>query len=214
MNKIIENNQVVISGEVVSKFDFSHEHFGEKYYLVYVDIPRTSGFVDRLPVMVSEYLTNVEEDLRGCKVSVYGQYRSYNKHERDKNHLLLTVFALEMEVVDELYADRYGSNNAYFEGTICKEPIYRITPHGRDITDLMLAVNRPYGKSDYIPCICWGRTAKFASQLVVGDKCVVKGRLQSRFYTKNHEDGSVEEKVAYEVSANSVKRGKVDEADV
>ena len=213
MNKILENNQVVISGEVVSEFNLSHEHFGEKYYLVYVDIPRTSGFVDRLPVMVSEYLTNVEEDLRGCKVSVYGQYRSYNKHERDKNHLLLTVFDLEMEVVKEAFTGS-NANNVYLEGTICKEPIYRITPHGRDITDLILAVNRPYGKSDYIPCICWGRTAKFASSLVVGDKCVVKGRLQSRFYTKKREDGSIEEKVAYEVSANSVKRGKVDEADV
>lgn len=213
MNKILENNQVVISGEVVSKFYFSHEYFGEKYYLVYVDVPRTSGFVDRLPVMVSEYLTNVEEDLRGCKVSVYGQYRSYNKHERDKNRLLLSVFALEMEVVKEAFTGSNG-NNVYLEGTICKEPIYRVTTHGREITDLMVAVNRAYGKSDYIPCICLGRTARFASDLLIGDKCIVKGRLQSRVYTKKHEDGSIEEKVAYEVSANSVKRGKVDEADV
>ena len=213
MNKVLENNQVVISGEVVSKFNFSHEHFGEKYYLVYVDVPRTSGFVDRLPVMVSEYLTNVEEDLRGCKVSVYGQYRSYNKHEREKSHLLLSVFALEMEVVDEAFTGSNG-NNVYLEGTICKDPIYRITPNGREITDLLLAVNRPYGKSDYIPCICWGGTARFASDLLIGDKCIVKGRLQSRVYTKKHEDGSIEEKVAYEVSANYVKRGKLDETDV
>lgn len=213
MNKIIENNQVVISGEVVSEFNLSHEHFGEKYYLVYVDVPRTSGFVDRLPVMVSEYLTNVDEDLRECKVSVYGQYRSYNKHEHDKNRLLLSVFALEMKVVDEAFTGSNG-NNVYLEGTICKEPIYRITPRGKEITDLMVAVNRPYGKSDYIPCICWGRTARFASDLLIGDKCIVNGRLQSRFYTKKHEDGRIEEKVAYEVSANFVKRGKVDEADV
>ena len=213
MNKILENNQVVISGYVVSKFNFSHEYFGEKYYLVYVDIPRTSGFVDRLPVMVSEYLMNVDEDLTGCKVSVYGQYRSYNKHDSDKNRLLLSVFALEMEIVEEVVTGRDG-NNVYLEGTICKEPVYRTTPYGREITDLLMEVNRSYAKSDYIPCICWGRTARFASNLVIGDKCVVKGRVQSRFYTKKKEDGSEEEKVAYEVSANYVKRGKLDETDV
>lgn len=213
MNKVLENNQVTISGEIVSKFKYNHEVFGEKFYLVDVDVLRTSGYVDRLPVMVSEYLMDVEKDLRGYKVVINGQYRSYNQHEKDRTHLLLTVFALEVEFVDEAFTGR-ESNHIYLEGYVCKEPVYRVTPLGREITDLLIAVNRLYGKSDYIPCICWGRTAKFASCLNVGDRCSVKGRVQSRNYTKNYPDGSTEEKVAYEVSLSVVERKVLDETDL
>lgn len=210
MNKILENNQVVISGEVVSKFKFNHEVYGEKFYLMEVNIPRISGYVDRLPVMVSDRLVDVNHDLRGLKVIVKGQYRSYNKQEENKTRLFLSIFATDVEFVDEAITER-ESNSICLEGTICKEPIYRVTPLGREITDILVAVNRSYGKSDYIPCICWGRISRRASDFKVGDKCAVEGIIQSRIYTKKHTDGSIEEKVAYEVSAISVERKKVDE---
>ena len=213
MNKILENNKVTISGEIVSEFKFNHEIYGERFYLVEVDVPRTSGYVDRLPVMVSEYLMDAYKDLRGYKVIVKGQYRSYNKHGNNRNCLILSIFALEVEFVDEPLTGWEG-NSICLEGTICKEPVYRVTPLGREITDLLIAVNRPYGKSDYIPCICWGRTAKFASGLEVGDKCSVKGRVQSRNYTKNYSDGGTEERIAYEVSLRVVERKKLDETDL
>ena len=203
MNKLSENNQVTVSGEIVSKFKFNHEVYGEKFYLVEVDIPRTSGYVDRLPVMVSDRLVEVNRDLRGLKVVVKGQYRSYNKQDEHKKRLLLSVFATKVEFTDEALTGR-ESNSICLEGTICKEPVYRETPLGREITDLLIAVKRDYGKSDYIPCICWGRTARFASGLEVGEKCAVKGRIQSRFYTKRLPDGSAEDRVAYEVSLSRV----------
>ena len=203
MNKVLENNQVTISGEIVSKFKFNHEIYGEKFYLVEVNIPRTSGYVDRLPVMASERLLDVNRDLRGLKVVVKGQYRSYNKHEEHKSSLILSVFATEVEFTEEVLTGR-DSNNICLEGTICKEPVYRETPLGREITYILIAVNRDYGKSDYIPCICWGRTARFASGLEVGEKCAVKGRVHSRFYVKKLPDGSIEDRVAYEVSLSRV----------
>ena len=213
MNKILENNQVVISGEIASEFYFNHEHLGEKFYLVYVDVPRISGTIDRLPVMVSECLINTEENLKGCKANIYGNYRSYNKHDSDKNRLLLTVFALEIEIVEENLKGRDG-NKVFLEGTICKEPVFRTTPSGREITDFLIAVNRGCGKSDYIPCICWARTARCVSGFSVGDRITVEGRIQSRVYTKIHTDGKIEEKVAYEVSTNTVERKNLNETEL
>ena len=169
-----------------------------------------SGCTDRLPVMVSEYLVNAEQDLRGCKVTVEGQYRSHNLHENEKTYLILSVFALEVKLEEES-VNEYENNSICLEGTICKEPLYRVTPAGREIADILIAVNRPYGKSDYIPCICWGRTARFASGLEIGDKCVVNGRIQSRNYIKKYPDGRLESKVAYEVSVRTAERKIVDE---
>ena len=203
MNEVIVNNQVTISGEIVSEFKFSHELYGEKFYLMDVEVPRLSGSSDKIPVMVSERLVDVEQDFMGVKVKVEGQFRSYNRHEEKKNRLVLSVFAREIELVDEIEISE-KSNQIYLDGFICKEPVYRETPLGREIADILIAVNRPYGKSDYIPCICWGRNARFASGLGVGTRCIVKGRIQSREYNKKISETEVEKKIAYEVSINKV----------
>ena len=203
MNEVIVNNQVTISGEIVSEFKFSHELYGEKFYLVDVEIPRLSGSSDKIPVMVSERLVDIEQDFVGVKIKVEGQFRSYNHHGEKKNRLLLSVFAREIELIDEIEKNE-KSNQIYLDGYICKEPIYRKTPLGREIADILIAVNRPYGKSDYIPCICWGRNARFASGFEVGTRCAVFGRIQSREYMKKISEEQSEKKVAYEVSVNKV----------
>ncbi len=166
-------------GEIVSDFVFSHEIFGEGFYMVDVNVPRLSDSNDIIPLMVSERLINVEDDYKGLSIMVQGQFRSYNRHEERKNRLVLSVFAREIEFVDET-PESSKTNQIYLDGYICKEPIYRKTPLGREIADLLLAVNRPYGKSDYIPCICWGRNARFASNFTVGTRCEIWGRIQSR----------------------------------
>ncbi len=202
-DKVIENNQVVIMGEIVSLFTFSHEIFGEGFYMVDVKVPRLSDSSDVIPLMVSERLIDVEEDFRGQSIMVQGQFRSYNRHEERKNRLVLSVFAREIEFVDET-PESSKTNQIYLDGYICKEPIYRKTPLGREIADLLIAVNRPYGKSDYIPCICWGRNGRFASTFVVGTRCEVWGRIQSREYMKKLSEEDVERRVAYEVSVSKL----------
>ena len=147
-DKLIENNQVVVMGTIVSDFTYSHEIFGEGFYMVDVEVERLSDSSDVIPVMISERLINVEEDYKGCMISVTGQFRSYNRHEEKKNRLILSVFVRELEFVDEI-EDDVKSNQIYLDGYICKEPIYRKTPLGREIADLLVAVNRSYGKSDY-----------------------------------------------------------------
>lgn len=202
-DKVIENNQVVIMGEIVSDFVFSHEIFGEGFYMVDVKVPRLSDSSDIIPLMVSERLIDVDEDFKGLNIMVQGQFRSYNRHEERKNRLVLSVFAREIEFVEET-PESSKTNQIYLDGYICKEPIYRKTPLGREIADLLLAVNRPYGKSDYIPCICWGRNARFASGFVVGTRCEVWGRIQSREYMKKLSEDDVEKRVAYEVSVSKL----------
>ena len=202
-DKVIENNQVVIMGEVVSDFVFSHEIFGEGFYMVDVNVPRLSDSSDIIPLMVSERLIDVEEDYKGLNIMVQGQFRSYNRHEERKNRLVLSVFARESEFVDET-PESSKTNQIYLDGYICKEPIYRKTPLGREIADLLLAVNRPYGKSDYIPCICWGRNARFASNFSVGTRCEIWGRIQSREYMKRLSDEDAEKRIAYEVSVSKL----------
>lgn len=203
MNKNLENNQVTICGEIISEFSYSHQLYGEKFYAVNVKVPRYSDNSDTLPVIVSERLVDTREDLIGLFVRVEGQFRSYNRHDEVKSHLVLSVFAREIEFVDDLTLGELG-NSIYLDGYICKEPIYRKTPLGREIADLMLAVNRPYGKSDYIPCICWGRNARYASEFKVGERCAVQGRIQSREYIKKLEDGNAETRIAYEVSVSKL----------
>ena len=202
-DKVIENNQVVIMGEIVSNFEFSHEIFGEGFYMVDVKVPRLSDSSDIIPLMVSERLIDVGEEYQGLNIMVQGQFRSYNRHEERKNRLVLSVFAREIEFVDET-PESSKTNQIYLDGYICKEPIYRKTPLGREIADLLLAVNRPYGKSDYIHCICWGRNARFASNFSVGTRCEIWGRIQSREYMKRLSDDDAEKRIAYEVSVSKL----------
>ncbi len=202
-DKIIENNQVTIMGEIVSTFVFSHEVFGEGFYMVDVSVKRLSNSVDTIPVMISERLIDVECDYRGEFLMVSGQFRSYNRHDEQKNRLVLSVFAREVSFIEE-ELDGAKTNNILLDGYICKLPIYRKTPLGREIADLLLAVNRPYGKSDYIPCICWGRNARFASAFEVGEHVQVLGRIQSREYVKKLSETETEKRTAYEVSVSKL----------
>ena len=202
-DKVIENNQVTVMGEIVSDFSFSHEIVGEGFYMVDIRVARLSESMDTIPVMVSERLIDVTEDYKGYMVVISGQFRSYNRHEERKNKLVLSVFAREIEFVDEI-SDSVKTNQIFLDGYICKEPVYRKTPLGREIADLLLAVNRPYGKSDYIPCICWGRNARYASGFEVGERCLVWGRIQSREYMKKISEEDLEKRIAYEVSVSKL----------
>ena len=202
-DKIIENNQVSIVGEVVSDFSFSHEVFGEGFYMLDVSVKRLSDSCDIIPLMISERLIDVNEDYRGAYIRAVGQFRSYNRHEEKKNRLVLSVFARELEFVDE-EVENAKTNQIFLNGYICKAPVYRKTPLGREIADILLAVNRPYGKSDYIPCICWGRNARFASGFEVGGHTQIWGRIQSREYVKKLDEEESERRVAYEVSVSKL----------
>ena len=202
-DKVIENNQVTVMGEVISDFAFSHEIFGEGFYMVDISVKRLSDSYDIIPVMVSERLLDVNADYKGMYICINGQFRSYNRHEEHKNRLVLSVFAREVDFIDEM-EESSKTNQIYLDGYICKEPIYRKTPLGREIADVLLAVNRPYGKSDYIPCICWGRNARYASQFKVGERCAVWGRIQSREYQKKLSENEFEKRIAYEVSVSKL----------
>lgn len=206
LDKVIENNRVSIIGEVVSDFQFSHEVFGEGFYLVNVSVDRLSDMVDIIPLMVSERLLDVTKDYKGCRVEVAGQFRSYNRHEGVKNKLILSIFVREIRFMDEdeVLDEQSRSNQIYLDGYVCKPPIYRKTPLGREIADILVAVNRPYGKSDYIPCIAWGRNARFASGIEVGGHLQIQGRVQSREYSKKISDNEVEKRIAYEVSVSKI----------
>ena len=197
-DKVIENNQVTVMGEIISDFSFSHEIFGEGFYMVDIQVARLSESMDIIPVMVSERLLDVSCDYKGMMVVINGQFRSYNRHE-----LVLSVFAREIEFVDEI-SENIKTNQIFLDGFVCKAPVYRKTPLGREIADLLLAVNRPYGKSDYIPCICWGRNARYASNFAVGERCLVWGRIQSREYMKKISEEDLEKRIAYEVSVSKL----------
>ena len=202
--KMIENNKVSVIGEIVSGFTFSHEVFGEGFYVVDVAVSRLSEQADIIPLMISERLIHVQEDYRGCTVEAIGQFRSYNRHEGAKNRLVLSVFVREINFMEE-FTDYTKTNQIFLDGYICKLPVYRKTPLGREIADLLLAVNRPYGKSDYIPCICWGRNARFASNFTVGARCEIWGRIQSREYMKRISEEDAEKRIAYEVSVSEIR---------
>lgn len=208
-DKVIENNQVTIVGQIVSDFTFSHEVFGEGFYMVDVQVVRLSDSTDIIPLMISERLIDVKTNYIGAYIEAVGQFRSYNRHEERKNKLVLSVFIRELNFIAEEEAEHCSqesakTNQIYLDGYICKEPIYRKTPLGREIADLLIAVNRPYGKSDYIPCICWGRNARFASTFEVGKRCEVWGRIQSREYVKKVSEDQTERRVAYEVSVSKL----------
>lgn len=202
-DKIIENNQVTIIGGIASQFTFSHEVFGEGFYMVDILVKRLSDSYDRIPVMVSERLIDVTKDYQGEYVLICGQFRSYNRHDEKKNRLVLSVFAREITFVEE-ESDKAKTNQIFLDGFICKTPIYRKTPLGREIADMLIAVNRPYGKSDYIPCISWGRNARFASGFEVGGRVQIWGRIQSREYVKKLEGDVSQKRIAYEVSVSKL----------
>ena len=200
----LENNHLVLVGKVASEKRYSHEIYGEKFYIFNLEVVRLSSTVDIIPITVSErLLTSVNLSL-GTMLKVEGQFRSYNNYENERNRLILTVFAKEIVEVDPEESKEEVSNEVALLGYICKKPIYRQTPFGREIADILLAVNRAYNKSDYIPCIAWGRNARFCENMEVGTEVKITGRVQSRMYEKKHEDGTIEERVAYEVSIASL----------
>jgi len=207
---IIENNQVTIAGEIVSDFTYSHEVCGEGFYIVDIRVQRLSDNFDIIPVMISDRLINVSQDHKGAFISICGQFRSYSRQRTGKNKLMLYVFARTVDFFVEDIENMHLANQIYLDGFICKDPVHRKTPLGREITDLFVAVNRPYGKTDYIPCICWGRTAVFAATLSIGEHCIIQGRIQSREYIKKLDDENTERRVAFEVS---VKRLDIAEED-
>lgn len=200
--KILKNNQAVIAGEIISDFEFNHEVFGEGFYFVKLKVSRLSHSSDIIPLLVSERLIDVKQSHIGQFLEVRGQFRSHNKQESDKNRVVLFLFAKEIEMIDS--AENRNPNEIFLDGYICKEPVYRTTPLGRKIADVLLAVNRAYGKSDYIPCICWGRNARYAGNLTVGSRIQLRGRIQSREYQKRIGEGKVVDKIAYEVSASQM----------
>ena len=202
IEKILKNNQAVIAGEIISDFEFNHEVFGEGFYFVKLKVSRLSHSSDIIPLLVSERLIDVKQSHIGQFLEARGQFRSHNKQESDKNRVVLFLFAKEIEMIDS--AENRNPNEIFLDGYICKEPVYRTTPLGREIADVLLAVNRVYGKSDYIPCICWGRNARYAGNLTVGSRIQLRGRIQSREYQKRIGEGKVVDKIAYEVSASQM----------
>lgn len=204
MDSKITNNTVVLAGEVVSGFRYSHEVFGEGFYTLTLAVKRLSQEVDLLPIIISDRLLDVSQDYSGFTMQVSGQYRSYNNVKGDKKGLSLSVFVRDFYFLSANLVDARKSNSITLKGFICKQPIYRKTPLGREIADLLIAVNRPYGKSDYIPCITWGRDARYAAGFEVGAAIDITGRIQSREYSKLLEDGNVETRTAYEVSVSKI----------
>lgn len=208
----LENNYLTLVGKVTGEKKFSHEIYGERFYVFNLEIARLSGNADIIPITVSERLVTDDMLAEGKNLLVKGQFRSYNSYDNEKNRLILTVFAKDVVEVEESNQEEENeivkkdmvTNEVVLVGFICKKPIYRQTPFGREIADILLAVNRAYNKSDYIPTIAWGRNARFCQNLEVGTKVKLVGRVQSRMYEKKHEDGTVENRVAYEVSIGSL----------
>lgn len=200
----IQNNSVTLIGEVVSGFTFSHEVRGEAFYLVNLAVKRLSEQADIIPLTISERLIDVTADCMGRTLEVAGQFRSFNQQGENKKRLILSVFVRDVFFLEEEFTDYTKSNSIILRGFLCKSPVYRKTPLGREIADLLLAVNRPYGKSDYIPCIAWGRNAKYASELFVGTGMEIYGRIQSREYTKKLSETNIVTHTAYEVSVSNL----------
>ncbi len=192
-------NSIHLRGQICQNLQFGHELFGEQFYVTTLRVPRLSGAEDYLPITISERLLLNEPLTNGSTLCMEGQLRSYNKVIEGAGRLLITAFAQRLIPCED---DDENPNRVSLTGALCKTPSFRTTPFGREIADLMLAVNRSYGKSDYIPCITWGRTARYAANLKVGDKVQLVGRFQSRAYQKQLADGNTLNKVAYEVSVS------------
>ena len=197
MEQLLDENRAELTGKVISEPEFSHKTYGESFYIITLGIIRKSGYEDCIQLMVSDRLLKCACLNQGDRITVTGQIRTYNQNIGEHNHLMIVVFVKKIEQADK---DAYMENHVYLEGYVCKDTIRRTSPLGRELCDIMLAVNRLYNKSDYIPCIAWGRNAVYAGDLKVGDKLSVEGRLQSRKYRKYDECGNAVEKTAFEVS--------------
>lgn len=202
-NNTFINNKTCVSGRIVNEAVFSHEVYGEGFYVFKLEVSRLSNYADILPIMVSERLADIGNIRIGDNLQVFGQIRSYNNYvpSEQRNKLMLTIFA--REISDDI-SSLQNPNEVFLNGYVCKPPTHRLTPFGREITDLLLAVNRSYNKSDYIPCIAWGRNSRYAGRLSVGDNIKVWGRMQSREYQKKLDDETKETRVAYEVSLSKI----------
>ena len=202
MDNVNVNNEVHLAGTIVSALSFSHEVYGERFLTFCLKVPRLSDIYDYINVTVSERLIKTMDLSVGASVEVDGQFRSYNNYSSTGNRLLLTVFARDIAPCDG--DDFKNPNYIYLNGFICKAPVYRITPFGREITDILLAVNRAYNKSDYMPCIAWGRNARFSGNLAVGDNIKIWGRIQSREYQKKISEEETVTKTAFEISISKM----------
>ncbi|NLK37930.1 MAG: single-stranded DNA-binding protein [Epulopiscium sp.] len=201
MEGTLENNNVIISGQIVEECTFSHEVYGEGFFVFKISSERLSDNEDILPITVSERLIDKDELKLGTIVQISGQLRSYNNYTNKKNKLILTIFVREIAIIAP--EENKNPNQIYLNGFICKKPVYRKTPFGREISDILVAVNRAYNKSDYIPCIAWGRNARYTVNLEVGANIKIWGRIQSRNYQKKIGD-QIENRVAYEVSISKI----------
>ena len=206
MDNINVNNEVQLTGTVEGELNFSHEIYGEAFYCFVLKVMRLSDICDYINVTVSERLLQNLEIHEGLEVTVNGQFRSYNNYSEAGNRLILTVFARDIAKRADLSDEEVNSNPNYIflNGFLCKKPVYRSTPFGREITDLLIAVNRAYNKSDYIPCIAWGRNARYSSSLNVGDNIKIWGRIQSREYQKKISEDESVTKTAYEISVSKM----------
>ncbi|HHY99670.1 MAG TPA: single-stranded DNA-binding protein [Tissierellia bacterium] len=212
IDKQMQSNYIKIVGKIHSELEFSHEVFGEKFYEFFIEVPRLSDTKDILPVIISERIINdINMDI-GNHIVLEGQFRSYNRYENASNKLLLRIFVRDIYVPDEneLEELKRHPNEVYLNGYLCKETKFRTTPFGREITDMLIAVNRSYNKSDYIPCIAWGRNARYCEKLEVGDHIRIWGRIQSRKYQKKTENDTYETRTAYEVSVTKLEHIKTD----
>ena len=209
--KVIENNKVSVIGEIISGFTFSHEVFGEGFYMVDVAVNRLSENADIIPLMISERLLNVREDYRGCTVEAIGQFRSYNRHEGVRNRLVLSVFVREIHFMEE-FTDYTKQTRFFWTATYVRRQFIEKRRWGREIADLLLGKTVLMEKSDYIPCIAWGRNARFASSFEVGTRVRIWGRVQSREYTKKLSETQCEKRVAYEVSISKLECTDVEES--
>ena len=196
----MSNNKVYLRGVIKSEPVYSHEVYGEGFYELMLSVKRLSDHTDKIPITVSERLLENEEFKIGNQIALRGQFRSYNKMINDRSKLMLTVFVRELVEIDE----SVNPNIIELSGFVCKPPIYRTTPFKREIGDILLAVNRAYNKSDYLPCIAWGRNARFIKNISVGEKVTLVGRIQSREYQKKLDEENIEVRVAYEVSISKI----------
>ncbi|AWZ49172.1 single-stranded DNA-binding protein [Hathewaya limosa] len=202
MDNLMSNNNIYLEGTVISNLEFSHDMYGEGFYSFYIEVSRLSDAKDKLNVTISERLLTTFDVKIGADVIIEGQLRSYNKYVDGANRLILTVFARD---IYECTERSKNPNQIFLNGFICKRPVYRRTPFGREIADMLLAVNRPYNKSDYIPTIAWGRNSRYSKTLDVGDNIRIWGRLQSREYQKKVGEDVIQ-KMAYEVSISKMER--------
>lgn len=202
MNKTTDTvyNYAVAEGVIASEPVYSHQVLGERFYQTVLKTERLSTITDNIPVLISERLTEIESLMTGLRVVVRGQFRSFNWNRKNENRLILFLFVREIEYLSE-EDEKFATNQIYLDGYICKTPCYRRTPLGREIADVMMAVNRAYGKSDYLPCVFWGRNARYAADLNVGDRLQIFGRMQSRRYRK-HDGDTYIMKEAYEISVD------------